>query len=264
MEKIIALIKELNKIELTDNEKKILLKIINDQVNSPKIKMGKIKRLLGFLENNDIEPTIEKEEQRLLEIGVLERVNKDNISSIPYNDSKKSTVWKYKISSKGLLYIFNQNFIYSPNFLVIYEKDEVLQEILYQFFYSATIKSATAKFFNIIREYLHSLSNYLFNLSNLRKETPTITNNKLGLEIETELINTSLLLGHKIIILFNEYNLLNQTIESDNEKAIIALYEIENHMKSKLANDIKFQKLLFKINKEFLSNYNEITNLIKK
>lgn len=269
MEKIISLIDELKEIIISDDEKRILLKIINEQISTPKIKISKIKKLLSFRRNNNNDKAIEEEKieenerKKLIDIGILEKDEKNDLLNIEQNDGKKGKSSKYRISSKGLLYIFNQNYIYPPSFLILYEKDEILQKILYQFFNPNTLRSSTAKFFNIIREYLHSVSSYLFNLSNVIT-IATISKNKTDRVIEQELSNFSVLLGYKIITMFNEHNLLNQTIEQESEKAIVVLYEIESQMKTRLANDKNFQKLLFKIREDFLSNCNEMINLIKK
>ncbi len=264
VDKFISVLKDLKDITISEKEKKFLLKIIHNQYKITHKKIRKIRRFFNILEigtgfSTEMPPTIE--EINLIERGLLLKIESNGLSNEQLRYFNKKLIdQKYKITSIGLIHILNKRYIYSPDFLIRYEDDVILQKILYPFFQPITIKSSTAKFYNIIVDYLFTVSEYLINLSkDLQK---SISENQLE-EIEQNIKIFSLILGYKIAIMFNDSNLLISNNEIKDEKAILAMYDIENNMKKNLAKDKKFLNLLSKVNNEFNSGYSEIMNFHK-
>jgi len=112
-----------------------------------------------------------------------------------------------------------------------------LQEVLFSHFQTDTIKVATAKFFNIITDYLTTTSNYVINLS-LEMDKPL--NENIKNEIEHKIKIFSLILGFKIAILFNENNIIPSNLETNNDKVIFAIHQVETLMKKNLSKDSNF------------------------
>jgi hypothetical protein len=204
-------------------------------------------------------PIIEKNHSKMLERAV--ESHKREGEEITHEQQQKQQQQQqfrqnYKITSKGLIHIFGGNYIYSPEFLLIYENDIVLQKILYRFFLPNTIKSSTARFFSIVTEYLTTVSKYLQNFSNDIDDSITVE--KINREVEFNLRILSYLLGYKVAVLFNDSSLLSSSQEIENEKTMLVIYELENSMKKTLSKDNKFKNFLQTVNDEFSNGYKEI------
>lgn len=222
--------------------------------------MKKFRELFNFLHSKELEEipvTTVEEGNSLIEHGLIYKSNSSihsNERSISNNNSNNQ---KYRFTSIGLIYIFNNKYTYSPDFLIEYENDIILQKLLFKYFQPHTMKIATAKFFNIITDYLSDLSNYLINLSANNHNSVT---EELSEEIEHSLKTFALILGFKIIILYNEANLISSSIGAENDKAILAIHQVETNMKRNLSKDPKFLGLISKISYEFNSGYKDIVN----
>jgi hypothetical protein len=105
---------------------------------------------------------------------------------------QRPTNEKCRFTSIGIIHIFNDKYTYSPEFLIKYHKDIFLQEVLFSYFQTDTIKVATANFFNIITEHLTIAANYVINLL-LEMDNPPNKNTKN--EIEHKIKIFSLILG---------------------------------------------------------------------
>ncbi|MDQ4073053.1 MAG: hypothetical protein M3162_01975 [Thermoproteota archaeon] len=328
MSDLIGIIKDLKNLSVSNKEKMLLLKIINNQYKLPNTKFKKIKELFRVLgktygqthqhqqkpqqrdgdhqgkEQLQYQQQHANEEKSLIEKGLIEKPV--NYAAFAYSNnptSKKhpaemlegavlerdeggsgegegggegTTQWQrhhqqqqqqqqqrqfkqnYRITSKGLIHIFGGNYIYSPEFLLIYENDIVLQKILYQFFLPNTIKSATARFFSIVTEYLSSVSKYLQNFSNDVDNSSTWE--KITDEIEFNLRIHSYLLGYKVAVMFNDSSIFSSSQHVKDEKTMLVIYELENNMKKTLSKDDKFKNFLGIVNDEFSNGHKEIIN----
>jgi hypothetical protein len=310
----INIIKDLKNLSVSDKEKMLLLKIINNQYKLPNTRFKKIKKLFRVLgktyvhnqhqqkpQQRDVDPQWQEqlqqqqqqanEEKSLVEKGLIEK--SANYTVFVYNNNPASekhhtemlegallgsdkreveemTEWQqkqqeqrqvkqnYRITSKGLIHIFGGNYIYSPEFLLIYENDIILQKILYQFFLPNTIKSSTARFFSIVTEYLSAVSKYLQNFSNDIENSTTLE--KITHEIEFNLRILSYLLGYKVAVMFNDSSIFSSTQHVKDEKTMLVIYELENNMKKTLSKDNKFKNFLGMVNDEFSNGYKEIMN----
>jgi hypothetical protein len=79
-------------------------------------------------------------------------------------------------------------------------------------------------------------------------------------EIEDHLNFFALVMGFKIAILFKESNLISASFESDNEKAIIALHQMETTMKRILSTDSMLQNLIVDVSNELNLAREEMLN----
>ena len=173
-------------------------------------------------------------------------------------DKRCSLKNNYRLTSIGLICIFYNKFIYSPSLLAKYHDSIVLKELLYRYVEVDTIKSSSAKFFVLITEYLYDVSSYLIGYHRTSTNQLTL---EIKREIEHQLSLFALTLGFKIAILFKESNLISASFQGDNEKAIIALHQMESTMKKILSKDSMLQKLVLDVSseislarEEFLSN----------
>ena len=174
---------------------------------------------------------------------------------------QKPTSEKCRLTSIGLIHIFNDRYTYSPDFLLKYHNDIFLQEVLFNLFQTNTIKAATAKFFNIITDYLTTTSNYVINLS-LEMDKPL--NENIKNEIEHKIKIFSLILGFKIVILFNENNIISSNLETNDDKVIFAIHQVETLMKKTLSKDSKFLNLLSAVSNEFSSGHDDFTSFLSQ
>jgi hypothetical protein len=72
----------------------------------------------------------------------------------------------------------------------------------------------------------------------------------------------SLILGFKITILFNEYNIISSGIGANNDNVIFAIHQVESLMKKNLAKDPKFLNLLSIVSSEFSSGHDDFVSLM--
>lgn len=257
MNEFIAILQSVKRFPISESEKRVLYNIINNTQRDSRNKIKMLKKLMGFISNrkDDNFSTVSIETNSLLEKGIIHSINTTINSNPVVNISQKQTNEEYRLTSIGLIHIFNDRYTYSPDFLLKYHNDIFLQEVLFNLFHSSTIKAATAKFFNIITDYLTTTSNYLINLS-LEIDKPLSEETKN--EIEHKIKIFSLILGFKIIILFNENNIISSNLETNSDKVIFAIHEVETLMKKNLSKDSKFLILLSAVSNEFTSGYDDI------
>ena len=263
MNEFIAILQSVKRFPISESEKRVLYNIINNTQRDSRNKIKMLKKLMGFISNrkNDNFSTVSIETNSLLEKGIIHSINTTINSNPVVNISQKQTNEEYRLTSIGLIHIFNDRYTYSPDFLLKYHNDIFLQEVLFNLFHSSTIKAATAKFFNIITDYLTTTSNYLINLS-LEIDKPLSEDTKN--EIEHKIKIFSLILGFKIIILFNENNIISSNLETNSDKVIFAIHEVETLMKKNLSKDSKFLILLSAVSNEFTSGYDDIIGFSRK
>lgn len=262
MDEIISITKELREISISDKDRKFLLRIINNYYHQPRFKnknIIKLKNLLRITDRKYLEQIISFDQiENLIKEQIVEKVEQTDSSPHTRTTYNNSINHSYKFTYNGLMHVLSHKYMYPPNFLLTYENNIILQRILFQFFQPITIKSSTAKFFNIITDYLSNISTYLILFSRDIHET-VIESKKQELDQNIKIFSFEL--AFKIIILYNESNLISPSIQLRDEKAILAIHEIETNMKKILSMDNKFQNLLHKAFNEFNSGYRDIIDI---
>ena len=157
----------LNVFQFQSPKKECCINIINNTQRDSRNKIKRLRKLLGFISNRKDEnfSAVSLETSSLLEKGIIHSINTTINSNPGVNINQKPANEEYRLTSIGLIHIFNDRYTYSPDFLLKYQNDIFLQEVLFSLFQTITIKAATAKFFNIITDYLTTTSNYVINLS---------------------------------------------------------------------------------------------------
>ena len=260
MNEFIILLQGIKHFPISDPEKRALYNIINNRQRDSNDKIKKLKDFFGFGRNRKVEnlPTATVETNSLIEKGIIQLDITPRGSNPRAVSDQQVTNDKFKLTSVGLIHIFSNKYTYSPDFLVRYNDDIVLQELLFKHFQANTIKMATAKFFNIITDYLKTSSDYIFSLS-FEKDKPLSADMKE--EIDQKIKIFALILGFKIAVLFNEYNIISSSIGANNDNVIFAIHEIESVMKKNLAKDPKFLNLLTTVSSEFNSGYDDFVSI---
>ncbi|GKS61470.1 MAG: hypothetical protein DA329_05675 [Candidatus Nitrosocosmicus sp.] len=264
MNDLISLVWTTTSIPITEDEKKLIYSLINNEQKNPHLKYEKLKkRFFSIFEKRKHQrkdPNQSYDFTSLLEKGLIESGNSPfPTAENTIADERQSPLNNtYKLTSIGLIHIFNNKFIYSPSLLVKYHDSLVLKDLLYKYFELKTIASSSAKFFVLITDYLSDVSSYL--LGYQRNSSGQLT-----LEVERELENhlnlCALSLGFKVAILFKESNLISASLKGDSEKAIIALQQIETTMKRILSKDSMFQNLVSEVSSELSIAREEMLNL---
>lgn len=261
MNEFITLLQSVRHFPISEAEKRVLYNIINNTQRDSSNKIKRLKKFLGFTSNkmDGKFSTASVETNSLIEKGLIHSINATKDPNPIVVMDQRPTNEKCRLTSIGLIHIFNYKYTYSPEFLLKYHRDIFLQEVLFSHFQTDTIKVATAKFFNIITEHLTTASNYVINLS-LEKDNPPNENTKN--EIEHKIKIFSLILGFKIAILFNENNIISSNLETNNDKVIFAIHQVETLMKKNLSKDSKFLNLLSAVSNEFSSGYDDFTSFL--
>jgi hypothetical protein len=258
----ITLLQSVKHFPISDSEKRVLYNIINNTQRDSNNRIKRLKKFLGFGSNKRDEnfSTVSLEINSLIEKGLIQPISTIN-PNLMADIGQKSSREEFSLTSIGLIHIFNDKYTYSPDFLLKYQNDIFLQKVLFSLFQTNTIKAATAKFFNIITDYLTSTSNYVINLSpEMNKPIDEDTTN----EIEHKIKIFSLILGFKIAVLFNENNIISSNLETNNDKVIFAIHQLETLMKKNLSKDSKFLSLLSVVSNEFSSGYDDIAGFLSQ
>jgi hypothetical protein len=248
-------------ISITEDEKKIIYSLINNEQKNSRLKYEKFKRFFSIFEkkkDQGKESNQSYDFTSLLEKGLIELANApfltgksaDDDSRYPLNNS-------YKLTSIGLIYIFYNKFIYSPSLLTKYRDSIVLKDSLYKYFELKTIELSSAKFFVLITEYLYDVSTYLLGYHRTSSTQLTI---EVEREIEHHLNLFALVLGFKVAILYKESNLISSSFDGDSERAIIALLQMETTMKRVLSRDLMLQNLVANVSSELSLAREEMLN----
>jgi hypothetical protein len=82
-------------------------------------------------------------------------------------------------------------------------------------------------------------------------------------QLEFDLAWHTKALGFKLAVMYNESNMLITNPNVPNDNARIALYEVENDMKTLLSKDDRFMRLILTVKKEFEEGYRELIDLKK-
>lgn len=223
---------------IPSNEKALIYRIINSDGSTYRIASSKFRfRQQDFQERNDYVLL-----KRLVELRYVEE-----------NQEQRKIFGGsmiYRFTTHGLLYIFANKLIYSPQLLLNYSLNPVLKTLVFPYFETKTISQGIARFYEAITEYLNECAIILTN-QNFPLKSESESHNRredlLGYELE-ELIKV---LAVKLALMYSESNLL--TISSalvENDSARVSLYELESSMKGLLASDRKFMHFLEKTKNE--------------
>ncbi|HKR73316.1 MAG TPA: hypothetical protein VJR94_04305 [Candidatus Nitrosocosmicus sp.] len=262
MKDLISLVWRITNIPITEDEKKIIYSLINNEQKNSRLKYGKLKRFFNIFEKKKDQVNESNQSYdftSLLEKGLIELANSpfltgknaDDDSRYPLNNNN------YKLTSIGLIYIFYNKFIYSPSLLTKYRDSIVLKDSLYKYFELKTIELSSAKFFVLITEYLYDVSTYLLGY---HRNSSTQLTLEVEREIEHHLNLLALVLGFKVAILYKESNLITSSFDGDSERAIIALLQMENTMKKILSRDLMLQNLVANVSSELSLAREEMSN----
>lgn len=258
---LISLVWEMKSTTITEEEKRIIYSILNNEEKKSPFKYEKIRKFFNIFKKNKLQIEESKASYDftgLLDKGLIELEAPPGPQSQDTDNKQNQSGKNYKLTNKGLLHIFNGKFIYSPSLLVKYHDDIVLSNSLYKYFELKTIRSSSAKFFVLISEYLYDIASYLLGYRHSTTSRLTIEIQK---DIEHNLNLIALYLGFKIAIQYKESNLISATIENPNDKAVLAIFDMEMSMKKKLSKDPKLLDLIVNVFDELSKGREELLSL---
>jgi hypothetical protein len=165
----------------------------------------------------------------------------------------------YRLTEKGIFYALSKMEEYPPTLLIRYSDSNVLQTLLYQFFEVQTIKRCTASLYAEITRYLKACSTRTISSLELIKNSRSEDHlNEYIRELELDLMWLVKILVLKLAMMYSEANILRSTSGITKDNAKVALYELENDMKSLLAKDSRFKAFLNLTYGELDEGYEEI------
>jgi hypothetical protein len=165
----------------------------------------------------------------------------------------------YRLTEKGIFYALSELEEYPPALLIRYSECTVLQTLLYQFFGVQTIKRCTASLYAEITRYLKACSTRTISSLELIKNSRSEDHlNEHIRELELDLMWLAKILVLKLAMMYSEANILRSTAGMTKDNAKVALYELENDMKSLLAKDSRFKAFLNLTYGELVEGYEEI------
>ena len=241
-----AALSKYKKVEVNEQEKALLFKIMNDLDIT-----GQLGSYLKF-RDRDHSVEIQSLAMRLIGKGLLEE--------------KKSRLLRglrrYKLTSLGIFYVLSETRSYSPILLKKYKEDPVLSTLLYPYFEYDTINSTTARLYSVITQYLRqcckTTAYWLEDVGgskNAEYDSEMIRNLSLELEWNAKA------LGFKLAIMYIESNILSLNPKSESGDASVAYYELERNMKETLSKDKKFMSFLNNVYKELGEGYSELADM---
>ena len=235
--------KRIEKID--DTDKSFLFKIMNSNPST-----SKITSYLKLRRHPKVDTSEYIVAKRLKEINFIEETHEGK--SLHEADN-------CGLTSHGLLYILSSITNYPPKLLIKYKDNIVLQTLLYPYFEPDTIKNCTARLYYIITQYLRECCETSFKaIDVIRNISNTEENEIYTKQLEIDLQWHAKFLGFKIVIFYNESNILTANPDTVNDGAKVALYEVETSMKTVLSEDNKFIKLIGIVQKEFEDGFTEI------
>ena len=165
----------------------------------------------------------------------------------------------YRLTEKGIFYALSKLEEYPPALLIRYSDSNVLQTLVYQFFEVQTIKRCTASLYAEITRYLKACSTRTISSLELIKNSRSEDYlNEHIRELELDLMWLAKILVLKLAMMYSEANILRSTSGMTKDNAKVALYELENDMKSLLAKDSRFKAFLNLTYGELVEGYEEI------
>ena len=237
------------RIDLDDAERSFLFKIINGQDSVYKIlSYFKLRRQTMSYKN------VQYILSRLQERYFIEEIRRKFLRGTIY----------YRLTTFGLFHIFSRMASYPPELLIKYKDNIILQTLLYPYFEEETIRYCTARFYSTITQYLRECcQTTLFALDTIKSTSNVEDRGIQAKQLEFDLEWHTKALGFKLTVLYNDSNMLISNPDVSNDNARIALYEVENEMKTLLSKDNRFMGLILTLKKEFEDGYKELNDLKK-
>jgi hypothetical protein len=165
----------------------------------------------------------------------------------------------YRLTEKGIFYALSKLEEYPPSLLIRYSDSNVLQTLVYQFFEVRTIKRCTASMYAEITRYLKACSTRTISSLEIIKNSKSEDQLDEHIrELELDLMWLAKILVLKLAMIYSEANILRSTSGMTKDNAKVALYELENDMKSLLAKDSRFKAFLNLTYGELVEGYEEI------
>jgi hypothetical protein len=241
-----AALSKYKKVEITEQEKALLFRIMNDLDIT-----GQLGSYLKF-RDKDHSVEIQSVAVRLIAQGLLEE--------------KKSRLLRglrrYKLTSLGIFYVLSETRSYSPILLKKYKEDPVLLTLLYSYFEFDTVNSTTARLYSVITQYLRQCcKTTAYWLEDVGGSKNAEYDNEMIRNLSLELKWNAKVLGFKIAIMYIESSILSLNPKTESGDASVAYYELERNMKETLSRDKKFMALLNNVYKEFGEGYGELADM---
>jgi hypothetical protein len=187
--------------------------------------------------------------RRLLELGLIQIIEGKFLSG--------ST--NYILTEKGIFCTLSKLEEYPPALLIRYSNSNVLETLLYQFFEVQTIKKCTASLYAEIIRYLKGCTTRtISSLEEIKNSRSDEQKNERIRELDLDLMWSAKILVLKLAMMYSEANILRSTSGMTKDNAKVAIYELENEMKSLLAKDSRFKAFLNQTYEELVEGYDEI------
>jgi hypothetical protein len=169
-------------------------------------------------------------------------------------------ITNYRLTERGIFYVLSKMEEYPPAFLIKYAESSILGTLIFQFFEPQTIKRCTARLYSEITRYLKECCTVSISRIESIKNSGTDDESKERLmELEFDLMWLGKILVLKLAIMYTEANILCLTANMTNDNAKVAVYELENDMKTLLSKDSKFRTILDSTHEELIEGYREIS-----
>ena len=169
-------------------------------------------------------------------------------------------ITNYTLTERGIFHVLSKMEEYPPAFLIKYAESSVLGTLIFQFFEPQTIKRCTARLYSEITRYLKECCTVSISRIESIKNSGTDDESKERLmELEFDLMWLGKILVLKLAIMYTEANILCLTANMTNDNAKVAVYELENDMKTLLSKDSKFKTILDSTHEELIEGYREIS-----
>jgi hypothetical protein len=168
-------------------------------------------------------------------------------------------ITNYRLTERGIFHVLLKIEEYPPDLLIRYADSSVLETLIFQFFEPQTIKRCTARLYSEITKYLKECCTVSISRIESIKNSGTEDESKERLrELEIDLMWLGKILILKLAMMYSEANILSLTANMTNDNAKVAVYELENDMKSLLSKDSKFKTILDSTHEEMIEGYREI------
>jgi hypothetical protein len=169
-------------------------------------------------------------------------------------------ITNYRLTERGIFHVLTKMEEYSPALLIRYADSSVLETLIFQFFEPETIKRCTARLYSEITRYLKECCTVSISRIESIKNSGNEDESKERLrELEFDLMWLAKILVLKLAMMYSEANILRLTENMTNDNAKVAIYELENDMKTLLSKDSKFKTTLDSTHEELIEGYREIS-----
>ena len=169
-------------------------------------------------------------------------------------------ITNYRLTEKGIFHVLSKMEEYSPDLLIRYADSCVLETLIFQFFEQQTIKRCTARLYSEITRYLKECCTLsILRIESLKNSGNEDQSKERLRELEFDLMWLAKILVLELAMMYSEANILRLTANMTNDNAKVAVYELENDMKTLLSKDSKFKTILDSTHEELTEGYREIS-----